>query len=86
MSDGSRPTFGNVSGTRSDAQASKRFQSVGGHGGRPRLLGRADERQRVRRQLEHYCGRGTGGMMEMLEALRGSAQGWRNRDAINKAA
>jgi hypothetical protein len=32
--------------------------------------GRAGERQRVRRELDQYGGRGTGGMMEILEALR----------------
>jgi hypothetical protein len=41
-----------------------------GHGGSPRLLGRADERQSVRCQLEQCCGRDTEGMVWIVDALR----------------
>lgn len=46
-----------------------------GHGGNPRLLGCADERQRVRGQLERFCGRDTMGMLWIVEALR-QLLGW----------
>jgi len=41
-----------------------------GRGGNPGLMGCADERQRVRRQLEDYCVRDTEGMVWIFEALR----------------
>jgi len=37
-------------------------------------LTRADERQRVRRQLERYCGRDTEGMVWIVEALLGAVR------------
>jgi hypothetical protein len=33
------------------------------------------ERRRVRRQLEDYCGLDTSGLVEIVEALRGLAPG-----------
>jgi hypothetical protein len=38
------------------------------------VIARADERQRVRHQLERYCGRDTEGMVWIVEGLREAAR------------